>query len=228
MTCPQCGAPLPPEGVICDYCGSRQNVDLQGWATAEAASEGEDLHCADGHGPLVAIRVAIAGAPAFHRCDTCLGLFLGRGALEHWLRQAVGPVWEVNRPLIQHLIEHPRHRSEQLRYRPCPRCGELMHRSLFGRRSGVIVDRCRSHGTWLDAGELRQLMEWARAGGHLLQQERAEEERRQEDRRRREEQDRRAAVLRELDRSALPLASVEDALLLRLARALVSLGQRPR
>ncbi len=224
MTCPQCGAPLPSEGVICDYCGSRQDVDLQGWATAAAGNDGGELHCPDDHGPLASIRVAIEGTPELHRCDTCLGLFLGRGVLEHWLSQAVGPVWEVNRPLIQHLIEHPRHRPEQLRYRACPCCGELMHRGLFGKRSGVIVDRCRSHGTWLDAGELRQLMEWARAGGQLLQQERDEEERLEQDKRKQEERRRSAAARGELAWSAPPLASLEDAALLRLARALASLG----
>ncbi len=227
MNCPQCGAPRPSDGVICDYCGSRQDVDLQGWATTAAAVDGEHLRCPDDHGPLASIRVAVEGVPDLHRCGTCLGLFLGRGALEHWLSQAVGPVWEVNRPLIQQLIDHPRHRPEQLRYRACPRCGELMHRGLFGKRSGVIVDRCRTHGTWLDAGELRQLMEWARAGGHLLHQERAEEERRQQEKRSREQRQASAAALRELANTTTPLACLEDEVLLGLARALRSLG-RPR
>ena len=43
-----------------------------------------------------------------------------------------------------------------------------MNRKLHGRRSGVIIDSCRDHGIWLDAGELRQLMEWTRAGGNKL------------------------------------------------------------
>jgi Zn-finger nucleic acid-binding protein len=102
-----------------------------------------------------------------------------------------------------------------------------MHRGLFGKRSGVIVDRCRTHGTWLDAGELRQLMEWARAGGQLLQQERDEEERRQEEKRKQEERRASAAALGELERTASPLASLEDAALLRLARALLSLDRPP-
>lgn len=46
-----------------------------------------------------------------------------------------------------------------------------MNRKLYGKRSGVIVDSCRDHGLWLDAGKLRQLMEWSRAGGEKLDQE---------------------------------------------------------
>jgi len=51
-----------------------------------------------------------------------------------------------------------------------------MNRRLFGKRSGVVLDRCRDHGSWLDAGELRQLMEWTRAGGRIHDKEREEQE----------------------------------------------------
>jgi Zn-finger nucleic acid-binding protein len=40
--------------------------------------------------------------------------------------------------------------------------------------------RCRDHGVWLDAGELRQLLEWARAGGALLDQQQRQQEQEQE------------------------------------------------
>jgi Zn-finger nucleic acid-binding protein len=51
-----------------------------------------------------------------------------------------------------------------------------MNRKLHGKRSGVIVDCCRDHGLWLDAGELRQLMEWSRAGGEKLDKKNREHE----------------------------------------------------
>jgi len=50
-----------------------------------------------------------------------------------------------------------------------------MNRINFGTKSGVIVDRCKEHGVWLDGGELRHLFEWMKAGGKLLQQERQEQ-----------------------------------------------------
>lgn len=43
-----------------------------------------------------------------------------------------------------------------------------MNRINFGYRSGVIVDSCKSHGVWLDNGEITHLMEWRKAGGQLL------------------------------------------------------------
>ena len=40
-----------------------------------------------------------------------------------------------------------------------------MNRVNFGRRSGVVVDVCKPHGTWFDAGELTQAIEWVSSGG---------------------------------------------------------------
>jgi len=64
----------------------------------------------------------------------------------------------------------PRHlnlNATQLRvsYVPCPQCGQLMNRLNFARCSGVIVDVCKGHGTWFDRDELRQIVEFIRAGG---------------------------------------------------------------
>ena len=35
----------------------------------------------------------------------------------------------------------------------------------FAGCSGVIVDECRSHGVWFDAGELARIMQFIREGG---------------------------------------------------------------
>jgi len=43
-----------------------------------------------------------------------------------------------------------------------------MQRVNFGHRSGVVIDRCHSHGVWLDNGEISHLMEWKKAGGQIL------------------------------------------------------------
>jgi Zn-finger nucleic acid-binding protein len=51
----------------------------------------------------------------------------------------------------------------------------MMNRINFGARSGAVIDRCKEHGVWLDAGELRQLCEWMKLGGKLLDKEKTEE-----------------------------------------------------
>ena len=40
-----------------------------------------------------------------------------------------------------------------------------MNRMNFARHSGVIVDVCKSHGTWFDRDELREIVEFIVAGG---------------------------------------------------------------
>jgi hypothetical protein len=40
-----------------------------------------------------------------------------------------------------------------------------MYRKNFGTRSGVILDWCGPHGTWLDADELAQVAAFIQAGG---------------------------------------------------------------
>jgi hypothetical protein len=40
-----------------------------------------------------------------------------------------------------------------------------MQRKNFGKRSGVIVDWCGGHGTWLDKDELEQIATFIAAGG---------------------------------------------------------------
>jgi Zn-finger nucleic acid-binding protein len=49
-------------------------------------------------------------------------------------------------------------------YRDCPECQQPMHRKNFGRRSGIIVDWCREHGTWLDAEELERVAAFVMSG----------------------------------------------------------------
>jgi len=54
---------------------------------------------------------------------------------------------------------------EKISYLPCPVCRSLMQRVNFARCSAVIVDVCRSHGTWFDKDELRRVVEFIQAGG---------------------------------------------------------------
>jgi len=50
-------------------------------------------------------------------------------------------------------------------YRRCPVCRKHMNRRNYAKRSGVIIDSCKSHGIWFDATELGALLRWIRKGG---------------------------------------------------------------
>jgi Zn-finger nucleic acid-binding protein len=226
MNCPCCSAPLQGGGPDCRYCGSRLDLDLQGWRQLRPDGPNPQLHCPEGHGELESLALDGPEPLELGRCPTCLGLFLPLGALEQLVEREGRSALQIDHRLIDALTETPRAAPAPLRYRPCPSCGELMNRRLHGKRSGVVVDRCRDQGLWLDAGELRQLLEWARAGGALLDLERrqteAEQASRGKERERQELQRFLAESEAEQGRSWLDSLAREDlgTLLLRLARRL--------
>lgn len=91
------------------------------------------------------------------------------------LEATVANVFTINRTRLDEINSTPGASDYGVTYIKCPVCAKLMNRVNFGTKSGVIVDRCKEHGVWLDGGELRHLFEWMKAGGKLLQQEREEQ-----------------------------------------------------
>jgi hypothetical protein len=65
-------------------------------------------------------------------------------------------------------------------YVKCPSCANVMNRRLFAAGAGVIVDVCRTHGTFFDAGELPQIIEFVMKGGLEAAQKKELERQRQQ------------------------------------------------
>ena len=173
--CSNCSAPLPPNSIKCDYCGSRNDIDLKGVnynTTHETESERICPRCSIG---LKTIDLKIDGKFLIEKCDQCQGLFFDPGELEAVLQATVANVFTVNRSQLDSINAIQRASEYGISYIKCPVCANLMNRVNFGTKSGVIVNRCRDHGVWLDGGELRHLFEWMKAGGKILDQERQEQ-----------------------------------------------------
>jgi Zn-finger nucleic acid-binding protein len=93
-------------------------------------------------------------------CEACDGTWLEAAAFETLCAD------RANRAAVLHLAsDHSRPPIGRVEYRPCPRCGKLMNRLNFGRLSGTIIDVCRGHGTFLDRGELHQVVRFIEDGG---------------------------------------------------------------
>ena len=54
---------------------------------------------------------------------------------------------------------------EKVKYFKCPKCKELMWRKNYMQFSGIIVDKCKKHGTFFDKGELEKAIEFIKKGG---------------------------------------------------------------
>jgi Zn-finger nucleic acid-binding protein len=176
--CSNCAAPLPQGSILCEYCGSRNDIDLKGvnyYTTHEADSERICPRCGIN---LETIDLKLNGKFLIERCGQCLGLFFDPGELEALLDATVSNVFTVNKGMLENISSIKRCSDYGISYIPCPVCKKLMNRVNFGAKSGVIVDRCKEHGVWLDGGELRHLFEWMKAGGKILDQQLKEEKKR--------------------------------------------------
>jgi Zn-finger nucleic acid-binding protein len=183
--CNACAAPLPPDVGVCEYCGSQTDIDLKGIHEFTVTKPESSRVCPDCDIPLQTLDLQVDGNFFIERCDTCLGLFFDPGELEALMEKSVSNVFSINRKRIDAVIREKRDGDGKFAYRKCPVCRELMYRINFGARSGVIVDQCKTHGVWLDSGELKRLLEWKKAGGQLLheqvrQRKEKEEKERQE------------------------------------------------
>lgn len=93
-------------------------------------------------------------------CDGCGGLFLAPAMMDR-----VVAARDLSSGLRLALPSRHAKREAAVKYVRCPVCSKLMNRSAFGRISGVIVDVCKSHGVWFDAGELAAVVHFVEKGG---------------------------------------------------------------
>ncbi|MFT3764583.1 MAG: zf-TFIIB domain-containing protein [Minicystis sp.] len=141
----------------CSACGGELGLEPIGEPTG--------LPCPGCTGPLHAFR---SERGVLHDCGTCNGQLVEHALLVDMIahRQARGAA----RPSTGSPAAA---RAVAVRYVPCPVCGALMNRRNFGRASGVIVDICKEHGTWFDAGELPRVLLFAEAAGAAKARDRA-------------------------------------------------------
>ncbi len=163
--CSNCGAALLPDSVICTYCKTRNDVDLREiHRYTREYSEAERI-CPRCEIPLQTIDLKIEDRFLIESCRHCFGIFFDPGEMEALLDRSVSNVYRINTARIDEIIGSRPREEYPVTYIKCPVCRRLMNRFNIGTRSGVIGDRCKEHGVWLDGGELRQLMEWTKAGG---------------------------------------------------------------
>jgi Zn-finger nucleic acid-binding protein len=177
LRCPNCGAPAAPESARCDYCHSRLatvscpkclgvlfagSLFCPHCGVARSRIEGTaptSSKCPACNGAMSWVSV---GAVDLLECDTCDGTWIEAATFERLCadREAQSAIVHTNAATAQ-----PGVPLDRIRYRPCLRCGKLMNRVNFGLVSGAIVDVCKGHGTFLDRGELHQVVRFVLDGG---------------------------------------------------------------
>ena len=168
VKCQNCGGRLEGAMKFCPYCGVRPDIDLR-QVNFRDLGHNAAMPCPCCKSALDVIEFDFQPPVTIERCTTCHGLFFNPGELELILEAQVNPVIWLD---LQQLGEFDAIHAQNLppRYRKCPSCDERMSQTVFGGRSGVIIDRCGTHGLWLDGGDLHRITEWWRAGGKLIYQ----------------------------------------------------------
>lgn len=153
---------------FCPFCGVRQDVNLRQIHFRDLGSDAS-LPCPHCSIPLGVIEFDTEPKIRIERCGTCYGTFFNPGELEALLEAQTNPLVWLDPAQLNQIAADFAH-DREIVYHKCPMCSERMSHLNFGGRSGVIVDRCGTHGVWLEGSELRRLTEWWRAGGKLIYQ----------------------------------------------------------
>lgn len=211
VRCSGCGAPREEGAAACAHCGGDFTLHERDLDTVcphcltRVSDKARYCHCCGK--ALVAKSVAgersrlqcpsCPGRPHLHsrrlgkedfavlECQLCAGLWIESRVFQE-LTQKAEEKQEIDAALLtprRDGAEPPKSRVKWS-YRKCPVCGKMMQRRNYARRSGVIIDVCRSDGIWFDADELQRILAWIRDGGMQLARQRSQEEQRETETRR--------------------------------------------
>ena len=189
LNCPNCGAAVASDRTQCEFCRSRLKtmacptclglmfVGNQFCGHCGAKMVVAEVRDADDMGNCPRCRIAMValsiGSTNVRECRRCDGMWADVETFEH-----LCSVREEQSAVLGFI--GARERSVEplakVSYVPCPDCSQLMNRSNFARASGVIIDTCKKHGIWFDAGELPQIIEFIQKGGMEIARQRERNE----------------------------------------------------
>ncbi|MCP4604844.1 MAG: hypothetical protein GY847_30715 [Proteobacteria bacterium] len=185
LHCSNCGGNLKRGEKNCSFCGALVDLThtrLTAYCSACLSMSKEGAKFCSGCGkPLVAqvdapseanescphcqVRMRRRGVGEHKplECPICCGLFIEVHVLDKIIRNQEQRIGEVGSGTKE--PERAALKAKPVTYIKCPVCDGIMNRLNYGRISGVIIDYCRKHGYWLDAGELEKIAKWVATGG---------------------------------------------------------------
>ncbi len=188
--CASCSAQVESDATHCEYCGAQivrdegrlslicpecfcRNSDDARFCTACGVTfapesvevKGVEVPCPC-CGCLMAVRQLIG--IAINECAECNGLWVPDDKIELLVGKAIEArsrslASEEGEPAPRKKGNNPC--RQRVQYRKCPQCEAFMARRNFRKTSGIILDQCPEHGTWLDADELEQMAGFILSGG---------------------------------------------------------------
>jgi Zn-finger nucleic acid-binding protein len=156
LICPECFARNADDARFCLACGI-------GFDPEPIRSEKADLRC-----PCCDrwLSFRVVGGFEIQECESCHGLWAPEDRFDALVDRATTLVREkaAAGEAATPRVDGGNPAQSKVEYRRCPVCDVLMGRRNFRKRSGVIIDRCHQHGTWLDAHELERIAGFVLSG----------------------------------------------------------------
>ena len=142
------------------FIGSRFCARCGAEATRELLDDVTPIPCPRCREPMQSLRLGDTNA---RECSACGGLWLDPESLQKLANGREAQAAVVS--LLAARIPTATAPVDAVRYFPCPSCTKLMNRVNFAHSSGVVLDVCKTHGVWLDRGELQRVLAFIAAGG---------------------------------------------------------------
>ena len=152
MHCQDCRRPMHPNRQTCMYCGGQPKEDGPNFRAPRCLSCKGVMKAHPDHEKAVL------------QCIRCKSLWFGQGLLESLLEAVEVTVTTTEGP-IERPVDPPKQKPQPVEYRRCPSCDMPMKRENYKRISGIIIDTCLKHGTYLDSGEFDALKDFIQSGG---------------------------------------------------------------
>lgn len=150
VSCPKCFERLFDGMAYCPHCGARRARSAGGNRTAPCPA------CRAAGGMM---REVLLGDTDLLECDRCHATWVDADAFERICAD------RATQTAVLQRWPSPPAAPGPVVYRRCLVCGQMMNRLNFGRLSGTVIDVCKGHGTFLDAGELHQIAVFIQGGG---------------------------------------------------------------
>jgi Zn-finger nucleic acid-binding protein len=159
--CPYCREEIKSEAVKCRFCCE--------WVEENIAEEKKDqpkiperpLFCPK---CKVLMNIVQHDGVETDECPECGGIWVDYYEEKQVLEMKPG-VFTVDDLHNMRRMYKPDGKIEEVKYHKCPICSKLMWRKNYLNHSGVIVDKCREHGTFFDKGEIEKAIEFIKLGG---------------------------------------------------------------
>ena len=184
MPCPQCQALVNPGVAKCVHCnGALLTKPCHDCDQLVYVGHASCPHC---HAEFASASSVTTKASRSRSCPRCQGLlttaYITGGALDNCAACGGSYIeFSVLEELIRDVQNNVFDRAERLAcaapqhinppttattgYIKCPDCRTIMNRRQFAHGANVVIDGCKGHGTFFDAGELRKVVDFMKSGG---------------------------------------------------------------